>query len=92
MEPVATAAELSPGDLVDKTDNQIGHGGQNRSAAICTAVQTALRQNRLLFAFQPVVCAATGETDYFECLLRMRDVGGASSPAANSSRRSNNWV
>ena len=57
-------------------DSQIAHDGQNRSAAICTTVQTALRQNRLLFAFQPVVCAATGETDYFECLLRMRDVRG----------------
>ena len=57
-------------------DRQINHRGQNGSAAICTAVQTALRQNRLLFALQPVVCAATGETDYFECLLRMRDVRG----------------
>ena len=57
-------------------DNQISHQGQNRRAAMCTRVQTALRQNRLFFAFQPVVCAATGETDYFECLLRMRDVRG----------------
>jgi EAL domain-containing protein (putative c-di-GMP-specific phosphodiesterase class I) len=46
-------------------------------------VQAALREDRLLFAFQPVVCAATGAIDYFECLLRMRDeqgnivVGGA---------------
>jgi len=32
-----------------------------------------MRQDRLLFAFQPVVCAATGKVDYFECLLRMRD-------------------
>jgi EAL domain-containing protein (putative c-di-GMP-specific phosphodiesterase class I) len=29
-----------------------------------------------MFAFQPVVCAATGVVDYFECLLRMRDEGG----------------
>jgi EAL domain-containing protein (putative c-di-GMP-specific phosphodiesterase class I) len=57
--------------------NQISHEAQNRSAAICTTVQTALRQSRLLFAFQPVVCAVTGETDYFECLLRMRDVRGS---------------
>jgi predicted signal transduction protein with EAL and GGDEF domain len=84
MEPVATAAcLLRPGGdrtlagaIVGNKDNQISHEAQSRSAAICTAVQTALRQNRLLFAFQPVVCAATGETDYFECLLRMRDVGG----------------
>jgi EAL domain-containing protein (putative c-di-GMP-specific phosphodiesterase class I) len=39
-------------------------------------VKAALRQDRLLFAFQPVVCAATGEVDYFECLLRMRDEAG----------------
>lgn len=45
-------------------------------------LKSALRQNRLLFAFQPVVCATTGKVDYHECLLRMRDeqgeiVGGA---------------
>jgi EAL domain-containing protein (putative c-di-GMP-specific phosphodiesterase class I) len=39
-------------------------------------VKLALRQDRLLFAFQPVVCAATGRVDYFECLLRMRDEEG----------------
>jgi EAL domain-containing protein (putative c-di-GMP-specific phosphodiesterase class I) len=39
-------------------------------------VQTALHQDRLLFAFQPVVCAVTGTVDYFECLLRMRDEAG----------------
>ena len=44
--------------------------------AVCARVQSALRQHRLLFAFQPVVCAATGSVDYFECLLRMRDLEG----------------
>jgi EAL domain-containing protein (putative c-di-GMP-specific phosphodiesterase class I) len=39
-------------------------------------VKAALRQDRLLFAFQPVVCAASGKVDYFECLLRMRDEQG----------------
>jgi EAL domain-containing protein (putative c-di-GMP-specific phosphodiesterase class I) len=39
-------------------------------------VGAALREDRLLFAFQPVVCAATGKVDYFECLLRMRDEEG----------------
>jgi EAL domain-containing protein (putative c-di-GMP-specific phosphodiesterase class I) len=62
---------------VGTSDNQIRSDGEGRSAAICTAVQAALRQNRLLFAFQPVVCAVTGKTDYFECLLRMRDLGGS---------------
>ena len=44
--------------------------------AVGAAVAAALRQNRMLFAFQPVVCAATGQVDYFECLLRMRDEEG----------------
>jgi len=48
-----------------------------RSLGICAAVRAALRQRRLFFAFQPVVCAVTGNTDYFECLLRMRDAQGA---------------
>lgn len=43
-------------------------------------MRAALGQNRLLFAFQPVVCATSGETDYFECLLRMRDEDGALIP------------
>jgi EAL domain-containing protein (putative c-di-GMP-specific phosphodiesterase class I) len=50
---------------------------RERCLAVCTNVQNALRQRRLLFAFQPVVCATTGEVDYFECLLRMRDVEGS---------------
>jgi len=29
-----------------------------------------------MFAFQPIVCAATGMVDYFECLLRIRDEKG----------------
>ena len=45
--------------------------------SICATVQAALREDRLLFAFQPVVCAATGKIDYFECLLRMRDPLGS---------------
>ncbi len=39
-------------------------------------MRAALRQDRLLLAFQPVVCSATGKVDYFECLLRMRDERG----------------
>ncbi len=39
-------------------------------------LKAALRQDRLLFAFQPVVCATTGKIDYHECLLRVRDERG----------------
>ena len=47
-----------------------------RGAAVEAAVREAVYQDRLLFAFQPVVCAVTGKVDYFECLLRMRDGQG----------------
>jgi diguanylate cyclase (GGDEF)-like protein len=44
--------------------------------AIAERVQRALKEDRLLFAFQPVVDGKTGAVDYYECLLRMRDDDG----------------
>jgi EAL domain-containing protein (putative c-di-GMP-specific phosphodiesterase class I) len=61
---------------MDRHLNQGQRDRQRRSLAVGAMVQAALREDRLLFAFQPVVCAATGEVDYFECLLRMRDEEG----------------
>jgi EAL domain-containing protein (putative c-di-GMP-specific phosphodiesterase class I) len=55
----------------------VQHEGGNRALTICANVQAALRQRRLFFAFQPVVCAATGRIEYFECLLRMRSLEGS---------------
>jgi diguanylate cyclase (GGDEF)-like protein/PAS domain S-box-containing protein len=45
---------------------------QRRSLAIGEQVQAALREERVVFAFQPVISAASGAVDYYECLLRMR--------------------
>jgi diguanylate cyclase (GGDEF)-like protein/PAS domain S-box-containing protein len=50
---------------------------QRRSLTISDQVQAALREERILFAFQPVVVAATEEVDHYECLLRMRTPEGA---------------
>jgi diguanylate cyclase (GGDEF)-like protein len=49
---------------------------QRRSLSIGEEVQKALREERILFAFQPVVAAETGDVDYYECLLRMRGRDG----------------
>jgi diguanylate cyclase (GGDEF)-like protein/PAS domain S-box-containing protein len=46
--------------------------GQRRSLSMSDQVQSALKEERVVFAFQPVVAAATGEVDHYECLLRMR--------------------
>jgi EAL domain-containing protein (putative c-di-GMP-specific phosphodiesterase class I) len=49
---------------------------QRRGLSIGEEVQKALREERILFAFQPVVAAETGDVDYYECLLRMRGRDG----------------
>jgi EAL domain-containing protein (putative c-di-GMP-specific phosphodiesterase class I) len=54
-----------------------------RGAAVEARIRAALRQQRLLLAFQPVVCSGSGQVDYFECLLRMRDEQGGLVAAAN---------
>lgn len=46
------------------------------SMAVGERVQRALKEERIVFAFQPVVTADTGAVDYFECLLRMVDEDG----------------
>ena len=56
---------------------------QQRSAAIGEAVKSALRQDRVGLAFQPVVCARTGAVAYHECLLRVRDAGDGLVPAGD---------
>jgi EAL domain-containing protein (putative c-di-GMP-specific phosphodiesterase class I) len=65
--------------------NPSGNQSQSdrRRAAVGAMIQEALRQERLLFAFQPVISAATGQVDYFECLLRMRDEQGAVAGSAD---------
>jgi diguanylate cyclase (GGDEF)-like protein/PAS domain S-box-containing protein len=54
---------------------------QRRSLSISEQVRSALREERILFAFQPVVVAATEEVDHYECLLRMRTPEGRIVPA-----------
>lgn len=49
---------------------------QRRSLSMSEQVQSALREERIVFAFQPVVAAATGIVDHYECLLRMRTPDG----------------
>jgi EAL domain-containing protein (putative c-di-GMP-specific phosphodiesterase class I) len=49
---------------------------QRRGLSIGEEVQAALREDRIMFAFQPIISAATGEVDYYECLLRMRSRDG----------------
>jgi EAL domain-containing protein (putative c-di-GMP-specific phosphodiesterase class I) len=61
---------------VNQNQGQAPQQRRRLASALCGKLQEALRQDRLLFAFQPVVCAATEKVDYFECLLRMRDEGG----------------
>jgi diguanylate cyclase (GGDEF)-like protein len=53
-----------------------------RNMVIAEKVQAALREGRLLFAYQPVIDSHTHETIYHECLLRLREPDGTVLPAA----------
>jgi len=44
-------------------------------------VKRAIKEDRLTFAYQPVVDAVTEKVHFFECLMRMRMPGGALIPA-----------
>lgn len=56
------------------TEEQREH--QRRSLSLSEQVQSALREERIVFAFQPVVESATGKVDHYECLLRMKTPEG----------------
>ena len=56
---------------------------QRRSLSISEQVRTALREERVVFAYQPVVSAVTGQVDHYECLLRMRMPDGRIVAAAD---------
>jgi diguanylate cyclase (GGDEF)-like protein len=60
-------------------EQRIGH--QN-DMVIAERVQSAIRDNRLCFAFQPIVDSHTAEPVWFECLLRMVEPDGEVVPAA----------
>ncbi|HEY4114017.1 MAG TPA: bifunctional diguanylate cyclase/phosphodiesterase, partial [Rhizomicrobium sp.] len=47
-----------------------------RLMAIADEVVAALNENRLLFAYQPIVCAKTRKPVHHECLLRMKRCDG----------------
>lgn len=67
---------LTPRCAPDVVDHNSGQGfgdRRKRRPPIGASLEAALRRDRLLLAFQPIVCAQTGRVDYFECLLRMRD-------------------
>ena len=50
---------------------------KRRSVAIAEEVQAALKTDRLVFAYQPIVSAATREVDHYECLMRLKRDDGS---------------
>ena len=61
--------------LYRMTDEQ--RRSHRRSMAVCEQVKDALKEDRLVFAFQPVVDRRTGDVDFYECLIRMRQPDGS---------------
>lgn len=44
---------------------------QRKNLAILHEVQQAIQEDRLVFAFQPIIDCATNDVAYYECLLRL---------------------
>ncbi|MBI3451929.1 MAG: GGDEF and EAL domain-containing protein [Rhodospirillales bacterium] len=66
--------------LFSDTDGQ--RHNRRRMVEIAADVQTALKEDRLLFAFQPVVDSGARTVDHYECLLRLRRDDGTIVPAS----------
>ncbi len=62
--------------------NEAQRREHRRSITICEQVTEALRDDRLMLAFQPVVARSTFDVQFHECLIRMRVDGGGIVPAA----------
>jgi diguanylate cyclase (GGDEF)-like protein len=56
---------------------------RRKTLRIAEQVRIALKENRLLFAYQPIVEATSREVAYYECLLRMTDEDGEVVPAVD---------
>ncbi len=64
------------------SSSEAQRNGHRDDMVIAERVQRAMRENRLRFAFQPIVDSQTGEPIWYECLLRMIEPDGEVVPAA----------
>ncbi|MGQ0662193.1 MAG: putative bifunctional diguanylate cyclase/phosphodiesterase [Pseudomonadota bacterium] len=55
---------------------------RRQAVTIAEEVQAALKADRLLLAYQPVIDACAGTIEHYECLLRLRRSDGSLMPAA----------
>ena len=63
------------------SDTEEQRSGHRDDMVIAERVQCAMRENRLRFAYQPIVDCQTAEPIWFECLLRMVEPDGEVVPA-----------
>ena len=72
------ALEASPSETLSEYSVSMGLAApSNRDHHISkTDIITALNENRISLAYQPIVEAASGNLHHYECLLRLREEGG----------------
>jgi diguanylate cyclase (GGDEF)-like protein len=54
---------------------------RRRNIMIADEIISALEEDRMLLALQPIVCTKTGEAKLYECLLRLKQPDGTSTSA-----------
>lgn len=63
--------------------SELREGARLRLMAVADEVVAALKEDRLIFAYQPIVDAKTREVAEYECLLRMIKPDGSIAPAGH---------
>lgn len=74
---LAEAKELGRNCYVCYEPSETQRNTHLRSMSIVEKVQSALKQDALALAFQPVVDSKTHKVDHYECLMRMRADDGS---------------
>jgi diguanylate cyclase (GGDEF)-like protein len=63
--------------------SELREGARLRLMAVADEVVAALKEDRLIFAYQPIIDAKTREVAEYECLLRMIKPDGSIAPAGH---------
>lgn len=58
------------------SESEIRRNARETNSLVAEKVVAALRDDRLVLAYQPIVNAASGEVEHYECLMRLQEENG----------------
>jgi len=82
-EALEAARRLSSDRFVAYADSMVRHDARIQIQNVSDGILAALNQSRIVLAMQPVISAKTGETSFYEALMRVVDEDGELIPPAD---------